>query len=75
MTKQWSRHCMADHHVAMRHLQSAYECRRDAMAELREVSEELHDKACELSTDPWPVRFKHLTATPPVEGYEPSATD
>ena len=71
MTKQWTRHRLAEHGKDLNYLHGMMNSRKKALHELKKVSIPLYEQALELRTDLFPLQYVGPTATPPVPGYEP----
>jgi len=74
MAKAWSRHEMRRHHTEMQRLVEISRCRDDALAQLEAVSPELHAQALVQDTTLWPHRWKPMTVTPAIPGYNAQGT-
>ena len=70
MTKSWSRHEMARHHTESKRLIEISACRDEALTALATASPELYERALDQDETMWPHRWKPMTETPPVPGYD-----
>lgn len=61
---------MRRHHAENGRLAEISRCRDDALKQLKATSPELYEKALIQDETMWPHRFKPMTVTPAVPGYD-----